>query len=218
VVQRFGAEISGFENRITELEGELEESEARKNELETILGEIRAGREETIARPADAAEPERQRRLEEIEAQNILAEEKVEDLEARLREAREESRRNAEALQRALESLDRLSDPSRRLREGIMLFNESEHARTVASISKAFGLPRVHAALDDTDPGKPTLTFLWGDMAWRRYVSDPTEGVEEPRVYLAGTGEDPAEIEASSRQPNARMDSKGRLMIGVQAR
>jgi hypothetical protein len=55
-------------------------------------------------------------------------------------------------------------------------------------------------------------------MAWRRYVSDPTEGVEEPRVYLTGTGDDPAEIEAPYRQPNARMDAQGRLMLGVQAR
>nr|MDP8945285.1 hypothetical protein [Actinomycetota bacterium] len=221
VVERFGAEISDFENRVTELEGALEESEARRNELETVLGEIRASSEESsgiTARPDNAAHGEPKGPLEDIEAQNILAEEKVEDLEARLSEAREESQRNAEELQRALESLDRLSDPARRLREGIALFNESEHARTVASISKAFGLPRVHAALDDTAPGRPTLTFLWGDMAWRRYVSDPTEGVEEPRVYLTGTGEDPAEVEASSRQPNARMDSRGRLMIGVQAR
>jgi chromosome segregation ATPase len=218
VVERFGVEISGFENRITELEGELRESEARKNELEKVLGEIRAGGEGITAWPDDAAEPEPQGRLEDVEAQNMLAEEKIEDLEARLSEAREESRRNAEALQRALERLDRLSDPSRRLREAITLFNESEHASTVASISKAFGLPRVHATLDDTASGTPTLTFLWGDMAWRRYVSDPTEGVEEPRVYLTGTGEDPAEVEASSKQPNARMDSKGRLMIGVQAR
>ena len=222
VVERFGAEISDFENRVTELEGALEESEAHRNELETILGEIRAGGEEPsglTARPdAAAADGEPKGRLEDVEAQNILAEEKVENLEARLSEARAESRRSAEELQRALERLDRLSDPARRLREGIALFNESEHARTVASISKAFGLPSVHAALDDTAPGKPTLTFLWGDMAWRRYVSDPTEGVEEPRVYLAGMGEDPAEIEASSRQPNARMDSRGRLMIGVQAR
>ena len=131
---------------------------------------------------------------------------------------REESRRNAEALRNALENLDRLSDPERRLREGIALFNESEHASTVASISRAFGLPKVHVALDDGTPGKPTLTFLWGDMAWRRYVSDPTEGVEEPRVYLTGTGEDPTEVEPASRRPNARMDSKGRLMVGVQAR
>ena len=221
VVKGFGAEISGFENRVTELEGALEESEARKNELERMFGEARAGGGDAsgiAARPDDATDGEPKGRLEDIEAQNILAEEKVEDLKARLAEAREESRRNAEELQRALESLDRLSDPARRLREGIALFNESEHAGTVASISKAFGLPRVHAALDDTEPGKPTLTFLWGDMAWRRYVSDPTEGVEEPRVYLTGTGEDPTEVEESSRQPNARMDSRGRLMIGVQAR
>jgi hypothetical protein len=55
-------------------------------------------------------------------------------------------------------------------------------------------------------------------MAWRRYVSDPTEGVEEPRVYLTGTGDDPAEIEASAQHPNARVDAEGRLMLGVQAR
>ncbi len=55
-------------------------------------------------------------------------------------------------------------------------------------------------------------------MAWRCYVSDPTEGIEEPRVYLAGTGDDPAEIEESERQPNARMDARGRLTLGVQAR
>jgi chromosome segregation ATPase len=220
VVERFGEEISGFENRVAELEASLEESEARRNELEMVLGEIRAGGGDLsgpTAVPGDA-DGEPQGRLEAVEAQNILAEEKVEDLEARLSEAREESRRNAEQLQRALESLDRLSDPARRLREGIALFNESEHAGTVASISKAFGLPRVHAALDDTAPGKPTLTFMWGDMAWRRYVSDPTEGVAEPRVYLTGTGEDPDDLEAPFRQPNARMDSRGRLMIGIQAR
>jgi hypothetical protein len=55
-------------------------------------------------------------------------------------------------------------------------------------------------------------------MAWRRYVSDPTDGIEEPRVYLTGTGEDPDEIDPSSRQPNARMNSRGHLTMGVQAR
>ena len=185
------------------------------------MNELRTGAQDaSTTSSAGASEPdeEQRRRLEYIEAQKILAEEKVQNLEASLEAAREESRRNAEALRDALQSLDRLSDPERRLREGIALFNESEHASTVASISRAFGLPKVHAALDDATPGKPTLTFLWDDVAWRRYVSDPTEGVEEPRVYLAGTGEDPSEVESQSLRPNARMDSKGRLMIGVQAR
>jgi hypothetical protein len=157
-------------------------------------------------------------RIRELDAARLLAEERVSDLEARLREAQEESRRNAQKLEEALESLERLSQPERRLREGIALFNSTEHARAVASISKALGLPRVHAGLRGAPPGKPVLTFAWGDIAWRRYVSDPTEGVEEPRVYLTGTGEDPAEIEDPEQEPNARMDAQGRLMLGIQAR
>ena len=121
-------------------------------------------------------------------------------------------------MEEALESLERLSEPERRLRDGISLFNASEHASAVASISKALGLPRVHAGLHGEAPGKPVLTFAWGDMAWRRYVSDPTEGVEEPRVYLTGTGDEPSEIEGPDWQPNARMDAQGKLMLGIQAR
>jgi hypothetical protein len=220
VVSRSGAEISAYENRISDLREALQESETSKNELESVLDELRQDAEgSTGASPDGTSEPDddQRRHLDDIAAQKILAEEKIQDLEARLESAREESRRNAEALGNALESLDRLSDPARRLREGIALFNASEHANTVASISRAFGLPKVHAALNDETPGKPTLTFLWGEMAWRRYVSDPTEDVEEPRVYLTGTGEDPTEVEPSTRHPNARMDSKGHLKIGVQA-
>jgi chromosome segregation ATPase len=221
VVSRFGAEISTYEKRISDLEETLRESETSRRDLESLLDGLRNDAEgSTAASPDGASEPDEDqvRRLEEVEAQKILAEEKVQDLEARLEAAREESRRNAEALGNALESLDRLSDPERRLREGIALFNTSEHANTVASISRAFGLPKVHAALDDGTPGKPTLTFLWGDVAWRRYVSDPTDGIEEPRVYLTGTGEDPTEVDPPTRHPNARMNYQGHLTIGVQAR
>ncbi len=55
-------------------------------------------------------------------------------------------------------------------------------------------------------------------MAWRRYVSDPTEDINEPKVYLAGAGDVPSEIDEARRQPNARMDSRGRLTLGVQSR
>jgi hypothetical protein len=169
-------------------------------------------------REGKEAEDEQDGRLRELDAEKLLAEERISDLEARLREAQEESRQNAGKLAEALERLERLSDPERRLRDGIALFNASEHARAVASISKALGLPRVYAGLDGEAPGKPLLTFAWGEIAWRRYVSDPTEGVEEPRVYLTGTGDDPAEIEGPDQHPNARMDAQGRLMLGIQAR
>jgi hypothetical protein len=225
VVERFGAEISHLENRITLLEEALEESQRLRDDLERELADLRtrtqSGEPSRTGRSPDevnetAGEPEG--RLQELDAARILAEERIQDLETRLRQAQEENRRNAEELEKALESLKRLSDPEHRLRDGITLFNVSHHARTVASISKALGLPQVHAGLGGEAPGKPVLTFVWGDMAWRRYVSDPTEGVEEPRVYLIGTGDDPSEIEGDDRRPNARMDAQGRLMLGIQAR
>src|SRR5918999_1789002 len=223
VVKRFGEEISELEDRITGLEEALEESEALRGKLETELAGLRVesgdpSLTDVSSGELQAAVDEPEGRLEKLDAERVLAEERISDLETRLREAQEESRRNAEELEKALENLRRLSEPERRLRDGLALFNTSEHARAVASISKALGLPRVHAGLAGDPPGKPVLTFVWEDMAWRRYVSDPTEGVEEPRVYLTGTGDDPEEIEAPNRQPNARMDAQGRLMLGVQAR
>lgn len=219
-VERLRAEISARQDRIEELEEALEERgeapEAQEAGLQTTNAD---------EAPADHAqngsgvlEVEPEEETEEIEAERLLANQRIEDLEAHLARAEEEARRNAEELDRATESLRLLSEPGRRLREGLALFNQSEHTRVVASISRSLGLPRVHAGLEGGPSGKPTLTLLWGDVAWRRYVSDPSEGVPEPRVYLAGTGDDPEEVPQHERQPNARMDAQGRLTLGVQAR
>ena len=215
--ERLRAEISAREDRIVELE-ELREQPGTPPEAQPGPEQVSVPPDnngESLPRtPGDAPTAE----TEEAEARRILAEERIRDLEARLAEATEQARRNAEERDLAAESLGRLSEPGRRLREGLTLFNGSEHARVVASISRSFGLPRVHAGLDDGAAGKPTLTLLWGDVAWRRYVSDPAEGVAEPRVYLAGAGDDPDEVPQPQRQPNARMDAQGRLILGVQAR
>ena len=214
--ERLRAEISAREDRIVELEelgerpGTPPEAPAGPDQVSVVPDDHAGSVPETPEDPPTAE-------TEEAEARRVLAEERIRNLEARLVEATEEARRNAEERDAAMESLGRLSEPGRRLREGLTLFNQSEHARVVASISRSFGLPRVHAGLED-GAGKPTLTLLWGNVAWRRYVSDPAEGVSEPRVYLAGTGDDPNEVPQPERQPNARMDAQGRLILGVQAR
>jgi hypothetical protein len=233
------AEKTRLEDRVAVLQDALEESGALEAELrealeessvmhdqrqrdedgegERITTEGLEGRlEEVYARRLAAEELEG--RLEEVDAARLLAEERAADLEARLRQAEEESRRRARELEKAREGLEEASNPEQRLRSGISLFNASEHTRTVASISKALGLPKVHVGADggpDSMTRKPVITFVWDEMAWRRYVSDPTEGVEEPRVYLIGTGDDPDEIKRPN--PNARMDARGRLILGVQA-
>jgi len=211
------AELSAKDDRIFSLQHELNEA-ARSDEAPPARTQPEAAPAPTNEDRNLSDEQPSQGEAEEMVAQRILAEERIADLEARLVEATEEARRNAEERDAARENLRHLSDPERRLREALDLFNESEHARAVASISRSFGLPKVHAGLEGGASGKPTLTLLWGDVAWRRYVSDPTEGVPDPRVYLAGTGDDPSEVSQPEREPNARMDARGRLTLGVQAR
>jgi chromosome segregation ATPase len=218
----FGEEVARMESRIAELEEELEESEALRSSLLVEYEELQdrlEGREGRRTAPRDAEQDAGEDgRFREVDAERLLAEERVQVLQDQLRAAREETRATMEELNRTRESLRRLSDPEHRVRAGIELFNSSQHAATVASISRGLGLPRVHVGVDGPPdrPGKPILTFVWGDISWRRYVADPTEGVEEPRVYLVGTSNDPAEVD--TEEPNARMDANGKLTLGVQAR
>jgi chromosome segregation ATPase len=212
-------EKSRLEYRIAELEVDLEESGTVEAELREALLESQT-REEAWQQEDEQVEralEDLEERLKEADAARLLAEERAADLEAYLREAGEENHRCSEELQKALEYIRKISEPEQRLRAGINLFNASEHTRTVASISKAFGLPKVHVGSDSgpDSPSKPVITFVWEDITWRRYVSDPTEGVEEPRVYLVETGDDSSEI--PDRKPNARMDAQGHLTLGVQA-
>ncbi|MDP8939927.1 MAG: hypothetical protein M3N10_06495 [Actinomycetota bacterium] len=216
---------SRLQARVDELEAALSDSERERGALERELEESRKGEAED-AGPEGPAEPGRnghERTAPEQEAgglhaADVSARERVRELEVRLQEAREESRRNAEELQKALESLSRLSDPDRRLRSGISAFNASEHPRHVASISKSLGLPKVHAGVDEA-AHKPVFTFVWEELAWRRYVAEAAEDPQEPRVYLVGGGDEPEKLDAEEKQaPNARVDARGRIILGVQAR
>lgn len=210
-VERYTAEISSLEDRLAKLEDAPEIPRAKEIEpaAATADNESPAGRpdhEET------GEAYENRNHLRDLEAKKVLAEERIQALENQLREAREENRRNAEKLHEALKELEKLSEPAKRLRAGISLFNASEHARGAASTLRVFGLPKVNVGLDGNTP---VITLVWEDLGWRRYVSDPTEGIEEPRVYLTGTGDDPSEVNIA---PNARMDARGNVSLGIQAR
>jgi len=89
---------------------------------------------------------------------------------------------------------------------GISAFNESHHTRNVASISKALGLPGVHAGIQGDPPGKPAFTFVWEGISWRRYVAEPIEGLEEPRVYLVAGSDDPEETRDALMTGNVTSD------------
>ncbi|CAN5650904.1 hypothetical protein BH24ACT21_BH24ACT21_02250 [soil metagenome] len=207
--------------QIEELKLALSVSESARETLARELEESREHPETEIIGPGQNGHEQQEApegRTGELRAEDPRTQERIRELEVRLQESQEESQRTTEELQRATENLRRLSDPEHRMRGGISAFNDSEHARHVASISKSLGLPKVHAGMDE-DAVKPVFTFVWEELAWRRYVAEPAEDLHEPRVYLLGGGDDPDEIgDVEQREPNARIDARGRLILGVQAR
>jgi len=129
VVGQFGAEISTYENHVADLQEALQESETHREDLERQLAALSsgpAGSESSGELPDEerATQDEPAEALREIEAERILAKERIQDLEVQLREARQGSRRTAEHLKSVLESLNRLSDPEGRLRAGTSLFSQ----------------------------------------------------------------------------------------------
>ena len=219
------AEISKLRGRVSELEEALissrSEAERLADELEKVEVRSSEGTDGEVA--TDSGAPEEaggkvEGRMDRLEMQSPGTEdEKPGGLEVRLREAQEERRYYADELGKALDKLGRLTDPEHRLRAGIAAFNESHHARNVASISKALGLPGVHAGVKGDAPGKPTFTFVW-EISWRRYVAEPIEGLEEPKVYLVAGGDNPEQSPPPGDSPNARVDARGRLILGVRDR
>lgn len=200
--------------RVTELEEALADSERAREALVRELEELRTGGVSAEAPASGSVERPERRAGDETDP----ADERARTLELQLQEAREENRRVGRELEQALERLRRLSEPEQRLRTGIEAFNASEHARHVASISKALGQPRVYAGVEGDPPGKPVFMFVWEDFAWRRYLAEPVEGVTGPRVYLVAGKDDTEGLDELDRESNARVDARGHVTLGVQAR
>jgi hypothetical protein len=114
----------------------------------------------------------------------------------------------------SLRELRSIAAPGNLLKEALALFNETEHVKVVEAVSKSLGEPEVYVGLE-THGGTeaPAITLVWPGMGWRRYVSEP-RAATEPQVYLAArgeTGQDPL----LGAAPNARLDGRGLLSLGI---
>lgn len=185
--ERHEAERARLEDRVIELEELLTEQESITVELLEELGYARGA----------AERDETGRRTEELEVFQHAG-------------------GPAEGVRRALDGLRRTTEPGARLRAGLEFFNETEHLKVVGAVCKSLGEPAVHAAIrpHSGEVESPVITFVWPGLGWRRYVSEPGESAAEPRVYLIGSGEDPAAVHPGEG-PNARLDAGGRLALGV---
>lgn len=204
----------GQDRRMVRLEREIERREDEIERLRKLLdrkeGEFDLyGREaEDMVSRKDVALEDSLRRVEGLERDLEEREAEGSELRATIAELRAE-------LELEYELRRRMAEPANRLRAGIDLFNDSEHARSVAATSKSLGPPEVRVDLEAGNEPPVVLTFVWrGDAPVRwTYRSNPGLAVEEPRVYLSESV-DGAE-DHRREPPNARLGPDGRVLLGL---
>jgi chromosome segregation ATPase len=222
---RQNAEYRAYSGRIEELARERSEE---RTSLEEAVAKLREKHEAERARLREHIE-----RLEEdLEEQESISVALLGELgylhekspEPKLSEASGETgeielayrRSPGERVLQALRELNEPTSPTDLLREGIALFNETEHVKVIEAVSKSLGEPGIYAEPESHgyNAGTPVITFLWAGMGWRRYVAEP-RGSGEPKVYLAGYGEGEDHPPLPDSGPNARLDARGLLSLGI---
>lgn len=197
--------ILDLNSELKQLEEEMEHKDRLLDEWERHVEEVSSEAQRRAERK-DAALEDALRRVDGLSRDLEERETEISRLEAVVQELQERFE-GEDAVRR------RLSIPANRIRSGIELFNGDEHAREVASISKSLEDPTVHVELGDGEEPPVFLTFNWGNMAWRRYASNPGLDVQEPRVYLQEMGDDIRSVRHHSA--NARVDTGGRVQLGL---
>lgn len=233
-IEALEREKARLKDRFRDLE---EETRGRRRRKENVERQVARLERELARKDGEITRRDRllERRAEEMEAVSMEAQglvarkegalvdalRKVEGLERDLQEREAEisdlqatvaSLRDELAAERDLRG--RLAEPANRLRAAIDLFNDSEGLRSVGGLSRTMGQPEVHVSLEKDSAEPPAvLTFTWQGVTWRSYAANPGPAVEEPRVYLEGSGEDLSGVER--RPPNARIGPGGRVLLGL---
>ena len=96
-----------------------------------------------------------------------------------------------------------------KVERALELFNDSDHHRTVAGLSRTLGAPWVAAMPDLDQPSAVTLAVAW-ELSW--YVFRVDLGDEGSPVVLLEKGEELEDMDESLRDWNATIDADGRLV------
>jgi hypothetical protein len=94
----------------------------------------------------------------------------------------------------------------------VSLFNDSEHPRTVAGITRSLGLPDVSVHPSDANGSQVNIIVSW-ELCWYRYEVELAD--EVPAVRVAAQGYELSELSEIERQNNAAADDRGRLTLSA---
>jgi hypothetical protein len=98
-----------------------------------------------------------------------------------------------------------------RLERAVSRFNESDHARTVAGLTRTLGPPLVSVGAAAGSPNEIRLTVAW-ELSWYQWGVDLSE--PERAVYEIDKGYEISEIDAPAQQWNAHTAEGGVLRLG----
>jgi hypothetical protein len=164
---------------------------------------VRAGRADV--RPPPEAEPAANRARQWVAERAARARLALEETGRRAAEgARPKPERTGPRVQSGPDT------PERRLRRALEEFNESEHRRTVAGLTRSLGEPRVAAVTPVDAPHDVRLTVAW-DLSW--YQWEVRLADEPARVRSVAKGSEVEQLAESDRHWNARADGDGRLQL-----
>jgi hypothetical protein len=103
-------------------------------------------------------------------------------------------------------------EPGTRIERAVLRFNESEHARTVAGLTRTLGQPQVSVGAAAGSPNEIRLTVAW-ELSWYQWGVDL--GEPSRPVYELDKGHEISEIDASAREWNAHAGEGGNLRLGT---
>jgi hypothetical protein len=103
-------------------------------------------------------------------------------------------------------------EPGTRIERAVLRFNESEHAHTIAGLTRTLGQPHVSVGAAAGSPNEIRLTVAW-ELSWYQWGVDL--GEPSRAVYEIDKGHEISEIDASAREWNAHTGEGGNLRLGT---
>jgi hypothetical protein len=97
-----------------------------------------------------------------------------------------------------------------KMERAVDVFNASQHARTVAGVSRSLGGPEIAIRTSEVEPSVVSIFVMW-ELSWYRFEVDLSD--EAGGARRVAQGAELSELEPDERVVNAIADDRGRIAL-----